>query len=443
MTVDTKNIVTTVSYLIGIKKPILETVYGSECGELLVNLSKNKNATIIRYLCKLRNSLMYNFKKIDDLMRFNLTNIDKLPEYFDIENIKILEQWGYQIVKPNYRAEKYTEDITKLIAQNIISCQELFPEWIKFEYVKELFYCPNFNTNNKLKKEFEKFREYFNYYPYQTYIYWKPKDCGNLLYNDGKFINILYSLHGEVFVDKEKYKDASQNTKSNIYEFINQGNKIAIAVDCENVDVLKLYSTLKNLNQNEIAKVEKILLYDDIHTSIAWDWISKFTLIPVEHIETERIVNRKSLVDMKMAVEICKNIYENAIDSFIIFSSDSDFWGLISSLSNINFLVMYEREKCSQTIIDKMIEHSIVHFPIDDFCSGNISDFKKTILVDLLQQSMENILSLNANTLLNDICEKAQIKIDDKEKKKFYDKYIKTLSLEIDANGIFKIKIAN
>lgn len=63
MTVDTNNIVTTVGYLIEIKKPTLETVYGSECGELLNSLSKNKNATIIRYLCKLRNSLMYNFKK--------------------------------------------------------------------------------------------------------------------------------------------------------------------------------------------------------------------------------------------------------------------------------------------------------------------------------------------------------------------------------------------
>lgn len=103
-------------------------------------------------------------------MRFNLTNIDKLPEWFDIENIKLLEQWGFEIIKPNYRAEKYTADFTKLIAENINSCQELFPEWIEFEYIRELFYCPNFTANNKLKKEFEKFKRNINYYPYQTYI---------------------------------------------------------------------------------------------------------------------------------------------------------------------------------------------------------------------------------------------------------------------------------
>ena len=128
-------------------------------------------------------------------MRFNLTNIDKLPEWLDIENIKLLEQWGFEIIKPNYRAKKYTADFTKLIAENINSCQELFPEWIEFEYIRELFYCPNFTANNKLKKEFEKFKRNINYYPYQTYIYWTPKDYGNLLYSDGKFINILYALH--------------------------------------------------------------------------------------------------------------------------------------------------------------------------------------------------------------------------------------------------------
>ena len=78
-------------------------------------------------------------------MRFNLTNIDKLPEWFDIENIKLLEQWGFEIIKPNYRAKKYTADFTKLIAENINSCQELFPEWIEFEYKRTVllseFYC--------------------------------------------------------------------------------------------------------------------------------------------------------------------------------------------------------------------------------------------------------------------------------------------------------------
>ena len=47
----------------------------------------------------------------------------------------------------------------------------------------------------------------------------------------------------------------------------------AIAVDCENSDPYKLYSVLKGLNQEELAKIEKITLYDDPNTTAGWDWL--------------------------------------------------------------------------------------------------------------------------------------------------------------------------
>ena len=34
------------------------------------------------------------------------------------------------------------------------------------------------------------------------------------------------------------------------------------------------------------------------------------------------------------------------MNSFVIVSSDSDYWGLISSMPDAGFLVMIEREKC-------------------------------------------------------------------------------------------------
>lgn len=42
--------------------------------------------------------------------------------------------------------------------------------------------------------------------------------------------------------------------------------------------------------------------------------------------------------------------YKNDVDSFVIVSSDSDYWGLISSLPDAHFLVMIEREKCGPDI---------------------------------------------------------------------------------------------
>lgn len=105
MTVDIKQVVTTIAYLIGVKRSILELDYG-EYKELIERLSNDKKASTIRYLCKLRTSLMQHFKKTDDAMRFQLKNLNKL-EWYDYENIKQLEKWGFEIIKANYRSEKY------------------------------------------------------------------------------------------------------------------------------------------------------------------------------------------------------------------------------------------------------------------------------------------------------------------------------------------------
>ena len=60
----------------------------------------------------------------------------------------------------------------------------------------------------------------------------------------------------------------------------------------------------------------------------------------------ERIKQNKSLVDIKLTALACKEHYQNEVNSFVIVSSDSDYWGLISSMPDAGFLVMIEREKC-------------------------------------------------------------------------------------------------
>ena len=53
MTVDTKEVVTTIAYMIGVRMSALTVSYG-ECSELIEKLQADKDATTIRYLCKLR-----------------------------------------------------------------------------------------------------------------------------------------------------------------------------------------------------------------------------------------------------------------------------------------------------------------------------------------------------------------------------------------------------
>ena len=191
-----ENIVATMAYLIGVRKSAWISSYGNECSDLLAELENNRNATTIRYLCKLRTTLMQRFKKTDLAIVHDCKNIDHI-EWYDTENIRQLEKWGYTILLANKRASDYSLHFNTLIRDNIDKCRELFPDWIAWEYVKDIFVIPKF-TNEKIQKfEFEKYMENIEHYPFQMYIHWKPKDFGNILYNDGKFLEILYDMNND------------------------------------------------------------------------------------------------------------------------------------------------------------------------------------------------------------------------------------------------------
>ena len=145
MTVDTKEVVTTIAYMIGVRMSALTVSYG-ECSELIEKLRADRDATTIRYLCKLRTVLMQKFKKTDDLMRYQIKNLYNI-EWYDHDNIKQLEKWGFTIIQANYRSDKYMQDLTKLINENIDKCSHLFYDWLNWEYIRDLFFVPKYNKN--------------------------------------------------------------------------------------------------------------------------------------------------------------------------------------------------------------------------------------------------------------------------------------------------------
>ena len=142
-----------------------------------------------------------------------------------------------------------------------------------------------------------------------------------------------------------------------------------------------------------------------------------------------------------MTAGVCKDYYENGISSFIIVSSDSDYWGLISSLPNANFLVMYEYSKCGQAIKNALAERGIYYCSIDDFCTGNIEELKKAVLLNILEKYLPDLLYLNAKELVQHIYQEARIEASEREIQNFYNKYIKTLRLKIDDNGTVGIEV--
>lgn len=448
----TKEIVTQMAYLIGIYEDKIENRYEKECAEVLNRIKNNKNARIIRILCMIRTAMMYNYERIDSKIRYEMKNIDHMEEYINPEDVKWLIQQSVPVIQINTPIDKYIIKINELIRDKISSCKPLFPDWIRWEYIQDLFVIPNLsNYNDKtvkaLKSERNVYMKNIPLYPFQVYIHWKPYDCGNFLSTDKKFLTVLYMLHDSKFDDNDKVMDANNEIKENIYDFIDKNDSTAIIVDCENSNVYKLYSVLVNLDAKKMSKIKKIILYDDYHTTKVWKLLEKLTKLSVEHVEIERVSDRKSLVDISMTAGVCREFYYNKIQSFILVSSDSDFWGLISSLPDADFLVMIEYDKCGERIKSVFRENNIYYCPIDDFCRGNIEEIKNLALKMELKSRLDAFnetgiwFFLDSNEFIDDILKACRIEFTPAERKQFVSKYINKLQFKPDSNGKFCVKI--
>ena len=163
--------------------------------------------------------------------------------------------------------------------------------------------------------------------------------------------------------------------------------------------------------------------------------------IPVEHLVIERVKRDKSLVDIRLTARACQEHYQNEVDSFIIVSSDSDYWGLISSLPDARFLVMLEREKCGPDIRGALVESGIFYCYIDDFYSGRTSDIMRSALFREMREYLERSLHLNAQEMFEEALFATRIHMTTAERQQFYDKHIRQMKLVLDEEGNARIEL--
>lgn len=434
----TQTISATFAYLIGIPKERL-VLYKDTSADILSKLLINKEATIIRCLCTLRTNLMKNYKKTDQELVNSLNNINKFS-WFDQNAIAYLNKNGINPILANSRAKEYTAHFTNLIDKHIDKCKALFPDWANWKYIRNLFYKSS--NPQFLQSEFDKFHRDYDKYPFQCYFIWINPSQGYILTDDKRFLDIVYEDNHDTFNDTQYVQDVSQCSKREIYDFVQDSTSTIIAVDCENSDCVALCGVLGSLNQEELNKITKIILFDDPNTTSAWQLLSKFVSIPVERIDIQRVTQHKSLVDIRMTAGVCAEFYKGNADSFILFSSDSDFWGLISSLPEAKFIVLYQAESVGKAIKEVWKAHNIKHYDIDDFCQENSRQFKRAFLGDLLATRLAKVSIGNALVISNEIFRSSKLPLTDKDKKDFYEKFVKRISLAMHDNGDFYLKIA-
>ena len=429
-------IISKVAYLIGVPKRFFENEHSSPQMDVYQSMDRDKNARIVRHLCVLRTAIEQNYGRIYRAFQYDLKNLHTLPEYIPQDSIQQLSADGIEVIKANYKPIQYIIDLNNQIANRINNCRQLLPIWLKWEYIRELFIMPNGSKEAGAKKAADEYYAHRSQYPYQVYMNWPAGEQGNIFYNDKKFVTLLYEIHEDYFSDMSKVTDASLLTKEGIYRFLEQSKRCAIVVDCENSDPYKLYATLNNLNQNALLhKIAKIILYDDIHTTSAWDILSEFTEIPVEHEIIERVKENKSLVDIRLTTGTCREFFQNDTDSFILASSDSDYWGLIPAMPEARFLVLIEEDKCSPLIRKAMDDQGITYSYIDDFCTGNSNQIKEQAVLREVQAELDEIVNFNIQEVLQNAYINTRADMSTSEKKQFYERYIRPMRLVIDPDG--------
>ena len=128
--------------------------------------------------------------------------------------------------------------------------------------------------------------------------------------------------------------------------------------------------------------------------------------------------------------------FKENVDSFILLSSDSDYWTLIDSLkSEANIMVMVEHGKCSPDYKNKMDEHKVFYCYLDDFYSSGASgEIKTSIILKTLNGKLEE-KSFDLNELLTDALLDLRINLSDCELQQFHKKYLKNLQMTTDPSG--------
>ncbi len=444
-----KNIVSRIAYLIGVDGKY----FGLEQGEnmnppfyrsVYEEMNADREARIVRSLCRLRTKIQRSFKAICTEMNSDVKNIDSMPDLVPSDILATLEQDGISIVRPRKRPEDYIIDIHNYLLPHVPNCQKFIPCWVKWIYIRSLFFISKGNTVDGNKDAAKIYHEYRDLFPYQAYINWTPDDRdGNILRDDAKFLPILYEHNRDKFYDMSKVTEAGDAAIDDPSEFFADAQRVLIAVDCENADPCKVIGIMKELSRlNLVQKVAKIILVDDEHTSSQWRALRRNEILPLEYYMTDRVKDDKSAVDVALTIKFYREIAQmradgHPVDSAIIISSDCDFWPLIELTPEVKFMVMLEYDNCSQSYYQRLQNNDVPFMYIDEyFGTGNLELKTEIVLQEVIREIEEGYLSkVNVFSVLNHALTKLELKMNDSEASAFFSKYIAPMNITFAKNG--------
>ena len=442
----TKDIVSTFSYLIGIDKKYfrekeIENTFASI--EIYNKLEDIKSAKIVRSLCLIRNDFMNNFGRILAIVNESNVGIHGLYDYVDKDAIIYLESAGMKFKYQSWAAN-YIAETNKYLSDRINNCKSLFPDFIEWDYLRDLFLMPDGTTYDGCKAESDVYYANKNWYPFFCYMNWKRicEERGKSLYNDNLFLTNLYEDNRDIFDRPELVSDNSENNKNAVAEFLLKGDT-EIVIDCENANPFFIYSFLNTISSEESRHIKKVIMFNDLNASTAWESLPKrFDEIEFEEVLCDRMLERKSMVDVRLISRTMKEYYEKNIRSFILVSSDSDFYGMIEELPKADFMLVVQRRMSSYVFRETASDSGISYIYSEDYPYSEAYDFIKSVMkADFKKTIKEKWGAINLSEEVDNICQKTYAKLTDAEKTNIMKAIIKNLKIEVDDEYNAKIVV--
>ena len=163
---DKKEIVSKVGYLLGVGKDIFDS--GELMSEIFEELEKNQNARMVRNLCFLFTCIEHCYKQLQ------LQMVNDLKNLHTIEMTKgaaeLLRKDGLDIVKANCTLDEYRPRIATEIANRIQGCKDIFPMWVPFEYIRQMFMFPTRTKDKAQEKAWLYYNENIIRFPYNVFL---------------------------------------------------------------------------------------------------------------------------------------------------------------------------------------------------------------------------------------------------------------------------------
>lgn len=439
-------VISPMMYLIGVDKirflehrPSLEDRYNE--------YERNDAARAIRALCEIRTALMKHYGKIKKAFLYDLKNLSTIPEYVPAEAVQEINRQGINIENIRPHATKYLIAANTEILNRVGSVKGLFPDWIKWEYIRSLFIMPKGTNEDGVKDACGQYWENKYSYPFQCYLNWNGAMVGNILRTDYKFVTELYAMNHDEFEDKRLIQATEFHAEDGLHSFLENHERVLVAVDCENSDPVRLAATFASLDNGQKDSIQRVMFFDSDYTTPAWKTLCNAGIMKslgenrVSHVIVPRVVEHKSQVDMTLAINVSREIYKEGADSVMVVSSDSDYWALMQSFPDIDFLVLVEREKTGTALKKTLESGGIRYCYIDDFCTGSVYQVKVQTVLAAIQKKIDEIVDFNVKKMLDDELDATWLSMTDKEKANLYNLHLKKMRLSVADDGEVRVAL--